>query len=633
MAKFAAAALLGLAATADAAKSLKDIKHVVMMMMENRSLQHYFGTMAGVRGFADPNVQINPTNNLPIWYQPVSTLTDKAEYLLPYWLNYENTEEGYNKSQCLCAGANNWIPTHQAMNHGANDQWAVIDDPQSWGYFKRQDIAYHFALAESYTLADMYHAAIMSNTDPNRWYWQSGTINVPGGKTPLGSGGVVLDDNQSNGCVATNLDCLPLQWPAFAQKLDEAGVDWRSYQESYNWATNNGLFYFEAFQNAPKNSSLYQRGLAFDGDNSLAAFKAAAANGTLPEVSWCFPPGNLQEHPPYTPQDGSWWINEIVNATLHGPNYEDTVILLNWDEAGGWGDAVLPVIPPNGTAGEYFEDPYGTLGYTWSGPGVRIPLIMISPYTRSGHVFTERGDHSSILLFLEEWLAARGYKGLDTKDTMSDWRREHESNLVNAFDFENPDFSIPDLPVPETPIQDSEGHLLGLYAGYCSKVFGTSCSSSEYYLPYPYGNQTEEESLYFEDGFKGVRGYLTEGRYLVFESNGYALTTDGNSKQFTAKKATAGHEKIQQRWVLHALEEEGTTFHIQSASNNYYISQHSSLSISESGAEVYNITYMGNSQYKLQKENGAYLNIDSDGNLSFTSTPVGYNVYSVTYHS
>lgn len=79
--------------------------------------------------------------------------------------------------------------------------------------------------------------------------------------------------------------------------------------------------------------------------------------------------------------------------------------MLNADdglEAGGWGDAVMPVIPPNGTAGEWFEDPDGELGYTWSGPGVRIPLIMISPYTRGGHVFTERGDHSSILLFLGE---------------------------------------------------------------------------------------------------------------------------------------------------------------------------------------------------------------------------------------
>lgn len=136
------------------------------------------------------------------------------------------------------------------------------------------------------------------------------------------------------GCVATNLDCLPLQWPAYAQYLDEAGVNWRSFQNSYNWATNSGLFYFEAFQQAAVNSSLYQRGLAFDGDNGIPAFKAAAAAGTLPEVSWVFPPGALQEHPPNTPVDASWFMNEIVSAAINGPNYNETIILINYD--GKW---------------------------------------------------------------------------------------------------------------------------------------------------------------------------------------------------------------------------------------------------------------------------------------------------------
>lgn len=175
--------------------------------------------------------------------------------------------------------------------------------------------------------------------------------------------------------------------------------------------------------------------------------------------------------------------------------------------------------------------------------------------------------------------------------------------------------------------------MIGLYAGFCTKEYGTSCSSDEFYLPYPYGNQTEEDSLFFEDGFKGVRGYLTEGRYLTFEANGYALSTDGKSKQFSATKATADHRDIHQRWVLHALEPEGNSFYITSATNGYYISQHSSLSTLESGAETYNITYIGGSKYALMKENGKYLNIDSTGTLAFTSTPVGYNVFSVTYHS
>ncbi|KAH8892840.1 non-hemolytic phospholipase c [Thozetella sp. PMI_491] len=623
-------ALLALAGAASAA-SLKDVKHVVMLMMENRSFQHYFGTMSGVRGFADPNVQINPDGR-SVWYQNVTGLTNKAEWLLPYWLSYLG-EQTANKSQCLCAGANNWRPTQHILADGWLNQWAQLDTPQSWGYFKRQDIPYHFALAEAYTVGDAYHAAITANTDPNRWFWQSGSINVPGGKQPLGSGGVTLDNNQVNGCDAPNLNCVPLEWPAYAEYLDKAGVDWRSYQNSYNWATNSGLFYFKAFQDAAKDSSLYQRGLAFDGDNSLASFKAAAANGTLPEVSWVFPPGSLQEHSPHSPNDGAWFMNQVVSAAIHGKNYNETVILINWDEAGGWGDAVYPLISPRGTPGEWFEDPYGELGYTFSGPGIRIPLMIISPFTRGGKVFTERGDHSSILMFLEQYLAAKGYSNVTTEQ-LSDWRREHMSNLLNAFDFENPDYSIPDLPEPKTPIADANGNLIGLYNAFCSKQYSGACSGSGYIAGIPYGNQTEEEALFFEDGFKGVRGYLTEGRYLVFESNGYALSNpNDDQKQFTASPATAGHDSINQRWVLHGIAAEGTEFNITSVVDGKYISQHSSLSTSVTGAQTYNISYVGNSQYILQKENGKYLNIKSDGTLSFDSQPTPYNVYSVTYHS
>jgi phospholipase C len=113
--------------------------------------------------------------------------------------------------------------------------------------------------------------------------------------------------------------------------MDEAGVDWMSFQNSYNWATNSGLFYFAAFQEAAVNSSLYQRGLNFDGPNGLDAYIARAANGTLPEVSYMFPPGALQEHPPNTPVDASWYLNQVVSAAINGPSYNETIILVNYD--------------------------------------------------------------------------------------------------------------------------------------------------------------------------------------------------------------------------------------------------------------------------------------------------------------
>lgn len=635
MQKYAALLALASAGVANAA-SLSDIKHVVMLMMENRSFQHYFGTMSGVRGFADPNVLISD-DGVPIWYQNVTTLTDEADWLLPYWLNYVSGEEAYNKSQCLCAGDNNWIPTQQIMQSGFKD-WATIDTPQAWGYFKRQDIPYHYALAEAYTVSDHYHAAISTNTDSNRWFWQSGTINVPGSGLPLDAGGVVLDDDQTNGCAGTYLDCLPLKWKAYAQVLDEAGIDWRSYQNSYDWATNSGLFYFEAFQNSSTDSSLYQRGLVFDGNNSITTFQERALNGTLPEVSWVFPPGALQEHSPNAPNDGAYFINEIVGSVINGAAYKDTLVLLNYDEGGGWGDAVMPIVPPYGTVGEWFQDPYDEVGYTFSGPGIRIPLIMISPFTRGGQVFTERGDHSSILLFLEAWLEARGYKTTQN-EYLTAWRRESQSNLLNAFDFENPDYSIPDLPTPKTPIKNDEGEIIGMYAGFCDLVWTGTCGGSEYINGIPYGNQTLEDSLYYEDGYKLARGYMTEGHYLVFESNGYALTnaaTSGNGKkatEVTATKATSDHSSIEQRWVLHDLTVGGTVFQISSAVNGDYIASGIGLSSSDTTAQPYQITYLGNSEYSIQEQNGKYLNINNGGNVELSDKATSYTIYSVTYHS
>lgn len=173
-----------------------------------------------------------------------------------------------------------------------------------------------------------------------------------------------------------------------------------------------------------------------------------------------------------------------------------------------------------------------------------------------------------------------------------------------------------------------------MYSGYCSIEWTGSCSGSEYVSGIPYGNQTEEDSLVFEDGFKGVRGYLTEGRFLVFESNGYALTNpDYCEPGFSTSPATATHESIDQRWVLHALTTEGTTFQITSALDNMYISQGIDLTTLQSAAEIYNVTYIGSSEYTLQSASGAYLNINSDGSISYDSKAIPYNIYSVTYHS
>lgn len=100
------------------------------------------------------------------------------------------------------------------------------------------------------------------------------------------------------------------------------------FEESSDECCRN---YFASFQNAAENSSLYQRGIAFSNENSLNGFYSDAANGTLPEVSWVFPPGALTEHPPHTPSDGAWFMKNIVDAVTHGPNWNSTILLICYD--------------------------------------------------------------------------------------------------------------------------------------------------------------------------------------------------------------------------------------------------------------------------------------------------------------
>jgi phospholipase C len=173
-----------------------------------------------------------------------------------------------------------------------------------------------------------------------------------------------------------------------------------------------------------------------------------------------------------------------------------------------------------------------------------------------------------------------------------------------------------------------------MYSGFCDIEWTGSCSGSEYISGIPYGNQTEEDSLYFEDGFKGMRGYMTEGHYLVFGYKGYALTNDGgNSNSLATSKATSSHDAKSQRWILKALTAEGTTFNIFSAVDGRYLTTGSTFTTNAKDAEAYNITYLGSGEYAIQAANGVYLEINGAGKLKYSKEPIGFSVYSVTYHN
>jgi phospholipase C len=304
-----------------------------------------------------------------------------------------------------------------------------------------------------------------------------------------------------------------------------------------------------------------------------------------------------------------------------GAAYKRSVLMISYDETGGFGDHVTPYHSPPGTPGEWLNDPYGAFGYTYSGPGFRLPFYIVSPWTRGGNVFTEHSDHNSQILFIERWLAAKGINV--TTDQMVPWRREHMSDLVAAFDFENPDYSLPDLPDAPPPHTNAQGVYDG--SSYCESLYAVQRP------PVPYGAQSTDVAALSESGFKVVRGALTEGRYLTFEMRGYALANSGGD-DFIATKARPAHDDTSQQWVLYALDPDdaGTTFVISSAKDGRYIGSHTSLVNHVTGAETYTIGFVAGWGYSLQKENGNYVTIDRGGNVQITSQVVYFGVFSVT---
>jgi phospholipase C len=284
------------------------------------------------------------------------------------------------------------------------------------------------------------------------------------------------------------------------------------------------------------------------------------------------------------------------------------------------------------------DDPYGNFGSVYTGPGefeepydtkanylqgFRLPFSIISPWTRGGHVFVENADHISQLKFVEQWLSAKGYNV--TTDQIPAWRSAHMSDLTKAFNFAAPDYSLPNIPDISPPLTNS----LGSYTGYsqCEETYRTQRPTV------PYGKQTVAASLFSEQGSKGVRGALTEGRYLVFEMNGYALANSGSVAAIGTSVATQQHEQKGQRWVVHQLQQSGAVFNVSSAVDETFIASDGSLTSDRNSAAGMTIQDLGNGQGYTVLGSSGYLQIGVNGSLSWSRTARGFSLFSVTYSS
>lgn len=433
------------------AGDITDIKHVVILMQENRAFDHYYGALPGVRGFSDKQA-LQFQNGRDVFSQPSGSSFVRPRRVTTVADSTTGLDHSYS------GGISAW-------NGGRWNGWIGAKGAATMQYLTGEEMPWQWSLASAYTILDNYHCSVLGPTTPNRLYFWTGTSN-----------GVTSNGGESNGLRT---------WQTYPEALQEAGVSWRIYVDNSNsggsWVgdyTDNPIRGFapfttsgststdaanrtDAVKNAPgtgliwrANSTPYASTGVVNNDSDdnlngvLKDFIAACQPGAaypLPQVSWIVAPYDWCEHPSANPEHGAHFTNRVIETLQSNDElWKSTLLVITFDENDGYFDHVLPPYPEPGTAGEYS-------GSTPIGYGARVPTILVSPWTRGGWVGSETFDHTSMIQFLETWTTAIGTPALST--SVSAWRRSISGDLTSAMDFAHPVFDKPSLPDTEALVQ------------------------------------------------------------------------------------------------------------------------------------------------------------------------------------
>jgi phospholipase C len=385
-----------------------DAAHVVIVMQENRSFDHCFGTLQGVRGFNDPRAIALPDGD-KVWLQKNAA----GETYLPFRLNMHDT-----KATWIGSLPHSRASQLDARNNGKYDQWliakpsnnkAFAQAPLTMGYYNREDLPFYYALADAFTVCDQNFCSSLTGTTPNRLYLWTGTVRA--------------EKNAASHACLRNEDInyeTEASWTTFPERLEEHGISWKIYQNELSldtglnkeedaWLSNftdNPMEWFSQYnvrflksyrahlekagkgntdwtdarfeKLSPKAQSLHARAFTTNSNDPfyrqlhtqhytengierevtvpkgdvLHQFRQDVQKGELPAVSWLVAPENFSDHPD-APWYGAWYVSEAMDILTQNPEvWKKTIFILCYDENDGYFDHVPPFIPydPN-TAG------------------------------------------------------------------------------------------------------------------------------------------------------------------------------------------------------------------------------------------------------------------------------------------
>jgi phospholipase C len=417
--------------------SIADVEHVVILMQENRSFDHYFGTLRGVRGYGDPRPMVL-RSGASVFHQPTP---DGKSAILPFHMDCRTTSAPLVKSL-----DHDWKGS--AAEWAEYDTWIKRKTPLTMGHFRREDIPFYHALADAFTICDGYYASLQGPTNPNRMYLFTGTSGLSVGDDGPQAVDNADDGNWTGDSGKDRPDFKGAAWTTYAERLQAAGISWRVYQEYDNFG-DNSLAYFARFRGLPPTDILHRRGRAIvpgsdaanadesDAGHLVKAFAEDVAADRLPQVSWIVAPTKYSEHPYAPPAYGESLTARLLDALTANPAvWGKTALILNYDENDGFFDHMPAPLPAVGAIGG--KSTVDTRGELYQGQavglGVRVPLLAVSPWSRGGWVSSQVFDHTSVIRFLERRFGV-------IEPNISPWRRAVAGDLTGLFDFDDPDGS------------------------------------------------------------------------------------------------------------------------------------------------------------------------------------------------
>jgi phospholipase C len=481
-----------MAISADPGSTFYDAEHVVFLMQENRSFDHMFGAMRGVRGFNDPRAKTLPNQN-KVWLQN----DEKGNTYAPFHVDI-------NKTKITWQGGlpHSWSDQVAARNKGKYDKWVPVKSLMTLGYYKREDIPFYYAMADAFTVCDHNFCSSLTGTTPNRLFFWTGTVRPEQHANSV----PVVNNSQ-----AESHDNVFVDWQTFPEILEDNGISWKVYQneiwtanlpegEIDDWLGNYGdnpleyvkrhhvklSAYFrkngdqtshpalpaeevlkkynqlsqreknlidKAFSTNIHNSDYLklapftftndagkQETLSIPKEDIFESFRQDVDNGKLPTVSWLVAPQRFSDHTS-SPLYGTWYVSEAIDILTKNPEvWKKTIFILTYDENDGYFDHLPPFVAPkpdDASTGKVSEGLATWVDYEFKknsaiGLGYRVPMLIASPWSKGGYVNSQVFDHTSSLMFLENFLTKKTGKEIKS-EVISPWRRAICGDLTSAF--------------------------------------------------------------------------------------------------------------------------------------------------------------------------------------------------------